>query len=124
MKVIINGATFNQNPKHNSPIPLYKEVSRWDPESKAKIKLKMRHSPQNATPNYDKEFTPWDGDTVEDYCQFRFTWNEIKIGQNLNAAQKHQVIQSAISGQATENLIELSEDSQKFFLCQPDMLQV
>ncbi|CAJ1945691.1 unnamed protein product, partial [Cylindrotheca closterium] len=99
----INGTALDQNPKHDAPIPLYKEVSKWDHEAEAKIKQKIRRNPQSATPTYEKEFTPWDGDTVEDYCQFRFTWNELEVGQALNAPGKHHTILSILSGQAKEN---------------------
>jgi hypothetical protein len=65
------------NLKFQAPIPLYPEPDETEVEVD-KVKVKLRRNPgQTTSPIYEKTYTPWTGHTVEGYCRFRATLDDI-----------------------------------------------
>ena len=66
----------NKNPRHRAPIPLFPEVPKEDETKDSEIKLKLRRNPMvHNSPQYEKTYALFDGNTPEQYCHFQEVWD-------------------------------------------------
>lgn len=103
--------TNKMNSRHRAPIPLYTERQQGA-EGEATIhgdhgdiKLKLRRNPAvNNSPTYEKYYKPFDGQTAEEYYEFRFMFAEVEHNMPLNtAAQKFAQITGLLAGTCQTN---------------------
>jgi len=98
------GVKQNAQARHHAPIPLY-PTSAPPLDTDGSMTLRLRRNPNQANAGtYEKSYHPFDGNTPEEYCRFRFMWQDIEEKMPLtNATMKFAQMGAMLSGQARTN---------------------
>jgi len=114
-------AGYRPSTRHTAPIPLYVEVDeifKTSQKAGETIKGKLRRNPSSTTsPQYEKSFRPWDGTTLESYCELRVMQDDyIKNCPLSSTSAKFQGTEQILTGNAKEawlNQLDNLEDALK-----------
>ena len=91
--------------RYKAPIPLYPEVRAEKNIEPVKLKLKKNPAgPNTAANQYEKFYQPFDGDTVEEYCEFRVLLEHYIANAGVTSeAEKITSVEMLLTGGALVN---------------------